>query len=232
MNLPKFITFTGVDVHTDVAGMVKLSAQYPIEWGILLSPKRQGEGRYPCMDFIRDVALVPGLTRLSAHLCGGHTRDLVDRRNLPLDVESLLAARFGRAQINGAPVHTAGYLARWGAARNMEVILQCPARFPDNAGVSWLLDGSGGRGISPKRWPAPPDPAARVGYAGGLNQRNVCNAVAKIGAAASNYWIDMESGVRDGNDRFDLGLCRAVCEEVYGSCDDPTIYPRQPTKEM
>lgn len=45
---PLFITFTGVDEHTDLRGMIALSAQYPIEWGVLFSPKRQGcETRYP-----------------------------------------------------------------------------------------------------------------------------------------------------------------------------------------
>ena len=27
---------------------------------------------------------------------------------------------------------------------------------------------------------------------------------------------DMESGVRDERDRFDINKCRAVCEAVYG----------------
>jgi hypothetical protein len=30
------------------------------------------------------------------------------------------------------------------------------------------------------------------------------------------YWIDMESGVRDDDNRFSLDKCQAVCEAVYG----------------
>jgi hypothetical protein len=38
-----------------------------------------------------------------------------------------------------------------------------------------------------------------------------------IGSRASRYWIDMESGVRDDQDKFSLAKCRAVCEAVYGA---------------
>jgi hypothetical protein len=34
-------------------------------------------------------------------------------------------------------------------------------------------------------------------------------------AASGPYWIDMETKVRT-NEWFDLGLCRRVCEAVYG----------------
>jgi hypothetical protein len=41
-------------------------------------------------------------------------------------------------------------------------------------------------------------------------------AVAAIGPMAPYYWIDMESGVRDDDNRFSLDKCQAVCEAVYG----------------
>ncbi len=58
-----------------------------------------------------------------------------------------------------------------------------------------------------------------VGYAGGLKPSNIAQQLPLIAAAAGDgpYWIDMESGVRDADDRFDLGKCRAVCEAVYRS---------------
>jgi hypothetical protein len=40
--------------------------------------------------------------------------------------------------------------------------------------------------------------------------------VAVISQRAARYWIDMESGVRDDQDRFSIEKCRAVCEAVYG----------------
>lgn len=212
---PQFITFTGADDRNDPAAMALLAARYPIEWGILLSPKRQGSPRYPSLEWIRRfLAVKPG--RISAHLCGAYSAALVDLHPLPGEIDEIVTNHFHRAQINGAPAHAARQLTAWGAERMLQVILQAPQGFPSDASVTWLHDGSGGRGISPDTWPAPPIPSARVGYAGGLRAENIAPAVDTISAVARNYWLDMESGVRDKGDRFSLTMCHDICELVYG----------------
>lgn len=210
---PEFITFTGVDEFTDIADMVELSRAYPIEWGVLFSPKRQGSGRYPPMFTIKRVAAELEI-RLSAHLCGADAREVIEHGESRHD--TLLAHAFDRAQINTADPHLQpSMIAQWGRRRELRAILQCRGPFPDVDVVDVLFDASGGRGISPSDWPK--GLPGLCGYAGGLNPDNVAAAVDTISQRAERYWIDMETGVRDEQDRFDLGKCRAVCEAVYGA---------------
>lgn len=209
---PTWITFTGADEHTSIEGMQALSRQYPIEWGILFSPKRQGEGRYPPMHFVGRLIRASGL-RLSAHLCGGHSRDVLEHG--ASDVDPFIADGFERAQINSASTEfDLQRVATWGATVGARPILQCRGPFPRSTQTAWLFDQSGGRGTRPSAWPEP-HPTQISGYAGGINPDNVVDVLRQI--KATDFWIDMESGVRDIDDRFSLEACRAVCEAVYGS---------------
>lgn len=214
---PKFITFTGVDAHTDPAEMRAMSRLYPIEWGILFSPSRRGkETRYPELAEIQRVCRSFQGGRYAAHLCGGDAREVLERGKSSHD--DLLFECFTRAQVNTAQPIDPARLQEWGDALSISVIVQCRgAEFPTDKRVEWLFDKSGGRGIAPVTWPPIPH-RRRVGFAGGLSPSNVAAAVASIAGTAPDaaYWIDMESGVRDERDRFSLNKCRAVCEAVYG----------------
>jgi phosphoribosylanthranilate isomerase len=223
-SLPQFITFTGFDDQTDIGEMVHLSGKYPIEWGVLFSPKRQGTGRYPSLDSVgRLIRAAPTWLAMSAHLCGRAARDIIQHGQSPHD--KLIAAHFDRAQINTADrivFSDPGRILAWGNKVDAVPILQVRDEFVEIHGIEILFDASGGRGIAPKAWPKPPrtvskHAGAMLGYAGGLNPSNVAEAVAEIGLVSTYYWIDMESGVRDENDVFDLARCRAVCEAVYGA---------------
>lgn len=219
---PEFITFTGVDDDTDPAGLVQLANDYPVEFGLLFSPKRQGlEPRYPKLSTI--AWLVQELPlRYAAHLCGGDARAWLDEDRCEHDLRG-----FQRVQINTAnPNIQPSLIGNQAAKRNLRAILQCRGDFPHVASVDVLFDASGGRGIEAKAWPA----AARTtfcGYAGGLKPENVAEAVRIIGQQGVRYWIDMESGVRDERDRFSLEKCRAVCAAVYGvpasDANDPLL---------
>lgn len=231
MNQPKFITFTGADEDTDVARMLALSSQYPIEWGILFSPKRQGSGRYPPLQTaMKFQAYAPAL-KLSAHLCGDYAADVIRCGGLPIwqvsDLQSFIR-KCQRMQINsGLADLNVGKVSAWANSIGVRVIFQTRTSFPDDPRADWLFDVSGGRGLTPQCWPWPGDTAearARLkGYAGGLNPDNVAHVVEMIGTecgpgfhADENYYIDMETGVRDEHDRFDLDKCEAVCRAVYG----------------
>lgn len=126
-------------------------------------------------------------------------------------------AYFERVQINTTDAGVdAQRIGRWAWQRDARAILQVRGEFPAEKNVDMLFDLSGGRGRLPTRWPAAPM-GTMVGYAGGLNADNVAEAVSKIGPVAGDYWIDMETGVRDADDRFDLDKCLAVCVAVYGA---------------
>lgn len=217
MKLPKFITFTGADDNTDVAAMEDLSEQYPVEFGILLSTKRQGSSRYPSMDWIADrLANNQVCLMLSAHVCGAESRSILEHGKSYYD--ATIFNHFSRAQVNTSePNIDLDRVREWAQGLAVIPILQSrdPFTFPSSEYFKYLFDISGGEGKSPKTWPVPVNNHLH-GYAGGLNKSNVFDAVQKIGSMANNYWIDMETGVRDENDQFSIDLCRQVCEAVYG----------------
>lgn len=229
MRKPEFITFTGIDDATDLIAASALAREFPVEYGILFSPERQGQNRrYPGWGSVDNILMLAApRSRYSAHLCGGHSRQLLATASTTMD--SWIRDHFARVQINTAyaGIDTAA-IAEWAETVQAQPILQCRGAFPDEEDVSWLFDSSGGRGVVPASWPtAPPlvhDPAIPapprlVGYAGGISPKNITEVLPAIAAAAGDnpYWIDMESGVRDEQDRFDLAKCRAVCEAVYGA---------------
>lgn len=229
MTSPEFITFTGVDAGTDILELQRLASDYPCEFGILFSPSRCGqEPRYPTTREIDEIIeqVWRQDVQLAAHLCGDTARSFA-ACHLPAGEMSRLARFFNRIQVNTREQdreQRPGAIADFGNCIGKPVILQCRGpRFPDAepGGVQpqWLFDTSGGRGKAPAAWPPCPSDGVLRGYAGGINSANVRAVLRAIGAGApagARFWIDMESGVRDADDRFDLGLCRAVCQAVYG----------------
>lgn len=209
--LPDFITFTGVDDATDAEGLIQLADDYPVEFGLLFSPKRQGiEPRYPKLSTIAWLASELPLS-WSAHLCGADARAWIEEDRCAHDLRY-----FRRVQINTAdPFVMPSQIGISAAKRNLRAILQSRGEFPRVASVDVLFDASGGRGIVPSDWPLAVK-TTFCGYAGGLRPENVAAAVATISQRAHRYWIDMETGVRDHNDLFSLEKCRAVCEAIYG----------------
>lgn len=208
---PEFITFTGADDRTDVKEMASLCAAYPIEWGILFSPNRQGiDPRYPGGE-AQSRFLWSGL-RISAHLCGAYARSIMETGGLGLLPIPVDLGCFGRIQINHRtplPSRINAFRKAWGP----RCIAQCRgAEFPKDTSVDWLFDQSGGQGREPEVFPS--HPGRLVGYAGGIRPDNVISTIERI-AATGRFWVDMESGVRTNN-WFDLSLCRRVCEAVYG----------------
>lgn len=216
---PLFLTFTGIDERTDLARVVELSMRFPLEWGVLVSPSKQGTPRYPPDSCIaRIVEGTPGV-RLAMHLCGGDARDVIAHGRSRHD--AILRSGFVRAQVNTAdPTVDPAAIARWAERNRIRAILQSRGEgFPPSIHTDWLFDTSGGRGQLPATWPAPASDDDRlVGFAGGLSPHNIASAVESIGStmpASSRYWLDMESRIRDSSDWLDLDLCEAVCRAVF-----------------
>lgn len=207
--IPKLVTFTGIDERTDMDRAVSIGKRYPVEWGVLMSPKRQGrEPRYPHGKTVSAIAR-EYLLRLAGHVCGGHARALMEGG--PLDLPTS-PGNFNRIQVNHRspdPDIICPRLAAW----RVGVVFQCRAAFPDDEHVEWLFDVSGGHGVRPTAWPAHPGRRRWVGYSGGIGPDNVAATIEAIGSDG-NYWIDMESGVRT-DDWLDLDKCEAVCRTIW-----------------
>lgn len=219
MSLPAFITFTGADDKTSVDGMLDLEFDYPgmVEFGILFSPKRIGTPRYPSRGWVDELvrrASLRATLSLSAHLCGGHSKQLINVCGVGVDLTG-----FKRCQINTADeeaLHKTQQLKRWAARKGVAPILQCRGSFPEDDNVLWLYDPSGGKGVEPPTKPSHERRDVLVGYAGGIGPDNVSRILSEIDADDDTFWIDMETRIRNDEDEFDLDLCRAVLQEVYG----------------
>jgi len=81
-----------------------------------------------------------------------------------------------------------------------------------------LVDGSGGRGISPESW-RQPDTAKVVGFAGGLGPDNLADELQTISRIARpGWWVDMEGKLRV-DDWFSLELAGQCCAQ-FSSVND------------
>lgn len=209
---PQYITFTGVDRADLVPAMLALSARYPIEWGVLFDRAQEGAPLFPDAEVRRALQAAP--LRLSAHLCGGAARGVVEGGVVDIDL-----AGFSRIQINhgraGSSDAEIAHSARFAASRGIRAALQCQGAFPRDGRVDWLYDVSFGTGVQPSAWPAIDAGQLFCGYSGGLGPATVRTTLAAMPVAqGAAYWIDMESGVRTDN-RFDLAKCEAVCRSVF-----------------
>lgn len=224
------ITFTGIDEHTDLEHVEMISEQYPyVEWGVLLSYHHKENGnRYPDPHILERLEFRH--LRLAAHVCGGMAKDVVAAETHKM-YEHLgwNFDMFKRCQIN------LNVSSRYAEMRSMrpfdrcldEVIMQMAntealrewLQYTEKPlpHVSYLLDASGGRGIDTPINIFDDDPNIRVGYAGGMNADNVGGKLQQLldHRSYAEFWIDMESGVRDADDWLDLDKV----EQVLKVCD-------------
>lgn len=212
--LPVFVTFTGADRTDLVPGMQALSARYPIEWGVLIDPLREGIPRFPA-PFVRRAMQCAGL-RLSAHVCGIAARAIAEGHDTRLDFGG-----FSRVQINHGNAGSTESEIRnchlFGMRHGVRPILQCQGSFPADDRMDWLYDVSFGKGVRPSTWPALVRQPPFCGYSGGLGPATVRDTLAGIRIVpGASYWIDIESGVTTENS-FDLSKCEAICRALFES---------------
>ncbi len=212
---PTFIAFTGVDSPECLPGMQELSRHYPIEWGVLVDDAKEDDILFANADVRARLLEAPGL-RYAAHVCGEQAGFIA---NAP-EKASLNLAGFQRLQVNhgfsGSSAEQVENCIRFGRAQTVRTMLQTLVDFPDDCRLDWLYDTSFGTGKSPDRWPTLPQNGPLCGYSGGIKPENVADILSAIDAPeGSQYFIDMESGVRT-NGRFDLEKCEAVCKAVFG----------------
>lgn len=227
------VTITGADDRVAVSDLVALNAEFPfVEWGLLYSTKRVGTPRYPSLDWFSRLKFSAGKT--SVHLCGQVSRNVCAGVTTCVGVAKLIDWMPDRFQLNGYrhDQFALGSMAAVMSGCSFEVIFQVRdaadirgaaedvGSLVEHGCSSILFDASGGRGISPERgWPTMPD-GVRMGYAGGIGPDNLDGVLEEIAEANEpvspgdtyDYWIDMESGVRDGDDQLDLARVRRVLE--------------------
>lgn len=235
------VTITGADDNTDPVALRQIQDEFPfVEWGILMSPKKQGEPRYPSLATVQkfiDEDLV-----MSYHFCGNYARMIVEYHDYRL-IEDMPPYAF-RFQVNynfsGCDYKNSierltdlsfflsekgrTYLPRKAIFQynvNNESYLR---PFINNENFNFLQDGSGGRGLHYQCILFPSYGEYR-GVAGGINPDNVeetCKAIKSVNNYNNKYgfrnmWIDIESGARTDN-KLDLLKVR----NILTTCKDYT----------
>lgn len=227
-------TLTGVDEQSDLTQIAELSQAHPIaEWGLLYSPKRQGQpGRYPSVAFLKQALQdLPPYVDVALHVCGAGVPQLLEGESVVTGLVELIAQRGGRVQLNFNAGTINGkftlaqlrqFIDRYlnSCGRTVEFITQHNSANAevwrhltrmDNHAI--LFDTSGGRGLLPIGWPSPLN-GVRCGYAGGLGPTNIAAELLSIqeAAGAEPYWIDMEGKLRNAEDWFDVQAAAAVLQ--------------------
>ena len=212
------VTFTGIDQYTNPQDLWDIQNKWPkTEFGILFSLDWQNNGhRYPDP---KDLKKFEGLN-LSAHLCGHIAREAARSQWKPaLEVLGDSLNLFKRIQIN-VPIAT--FLGFAPGRVEQERIQQ--RQWPEDIdfspvfeGFSVLLDASGGRGIP--ALPVATGYRGKIGYAGGIGPDNVIGVIKAAEAIdeSGEYWIDMETKVRDSQDHFSPDLIKEVLTQIWPS---------------
>lgn len=206
------ITFTGVDRRTTKSEIEGLLADERVEIGVLYSAHPEGRNRYMEEDeILRALEWCAG--RAALHICGSLPRT----RLLIGDIDGMVLL-VRRIQVNGAILpDQVNEICRMYPIQQIITqhtdlntrLLDVPA---DNHAV--LVDGSGGRGMTPVQW-VRPITGMSVGFAGGLGPANIVDAIKSIREVARDpFWIDMEGKIRDDGDWFNVWRCHDVLRSL------------------
>lgn len=234
------ISIAGADDAVRPETLAALSDRFPfVEWGILFSRPETVRERYPSLDWIRELTAISRRRatnqptnqplNLSLHLCARAAQKTI-RGDWEAQSEYRdIFADFQRFQLNADYAKSRKYLPNLpsalrelspsgqfivqltGEPLNEEVAQNLAAAGLD---VAFLFDGSGGWGKTPESWRAAE--GCNCGYAGGLNPENLEATLPQIEAAAGDarVYLDLESGARDADNRFDLAKVERILEIV------------------
>lgn len=214
------VTLTGADESVEPGKLLELSKEFPfVEWGILISPKRQGrEPRYPSHNWQAELRRVwfDAVNRnfqICAHLCGQAARDVFGGEGAFF--ADAFNRMYGEVQLNGfsnvidlKPL--IGVIRRH--EENFGFIMQVKDQESHDRAIGLdrilfdkhevrfaiaaLYDISGGMGVMPQIWPDMPM-GIQFGYAGGIGPANVESVLTTLSAKeGQSFSIDMESSLR------------------------------------
>lgn len=224
------ITFTGIDKYTDKNDLVKISKEFHVaEFGFLHSVNWRDNGnRHP--DPVEMKRLFDTGVNYSLHLCGEFAgKALVgDFENLRKSLGKQVDC-FTRMQLNivGRKPKDKYVLAVPSDNIKQIIVQVCDVDHMQmfdmlsansNFNCTPLFDVSGGRGkyepISENMFLCE---APYIGIAGGIRPNNCVTVVEDImryDFMERPFWIDMETGIRDNQDRFSTDACYEVCKRL------------------
>lgn len=223
------VSFIGLDEFTDLSKLYDLSlvSTIPIEIGVLLSNTKAGkENRYPNIKFIENIFKELYAFETSLHICGSAVFDLLDGKEYIQQMADL----YGRVQLNfsikdndieeiGTKIIDLGHyhtiIIQHNKSKEKLINYLCKNIVP-NTDVDILFDASGGYGKLLDK-PKPVIPGFYCGYAGGIAPDTIdqiLHSISSVNKYEDLFYIDMESGIRDTNDKFSIEKCMKIIEAV------------------
>lgn len=223
----KRVSLTGVDNETNIDGLSVVGNRYPfVEWAMLYVPHNEGAPRNPTKAWRDNFINSWPAGWMATHLCGDQAFEQLIAGTLPDDIS--LVNRI-QLNINARKVTFKDDVVvdvyRRALLLGPDVILQHSAvtdtaiktflaglSMGERERVHILLDESKGRGVLPETWKIPSEfEGLYCGFAGGINPENVASVLEQTQVLGINYWIDMESGIRNDN-KFSLDKAHSVLE--------------------
>ncbi len=223
------VTITGADDGVDPNALLDISEEFPfVEWAILIAT--QPKPRYPTQAWIgffgeAQQRRAPIWHRWAVHLCGETARRAMGGCDGVTDMLRCVSGDF-RVQLNGFSSYRLPMLLIAEHFPRTEFILQCNTgealahavklheRHPN---VAALWDPSGGLGRSFMEngawFPRYREFQIPIGYAGGINEFNVEDTIVSLcNGTGDPLWIDLETGARTHDDKFDIVKVRRILE--------------------
>lgn len=207
---PTGITLTGIDAGTPLTELMGFAAasSVPVEFGFLYTATPEGRMRYPDRATLERL-LLRHRGAAALHVCGNIARAQLAQGEL-----GELVGHVQRIQVNGTL--TAGQVddlcLRYSGHTiiTQHTIANADLVHVNASNHALLVDGSGGRGITPGQWVRPITDKA-VGFAGGLGPHTLAAQLPRIARAARGaFWIDMEQSLRSADDAFDSDRAQQV----------------------
>jgi len=222
----KCVTISGADDNVGLWEMVEISRRFPfVEWGILISPKYE-RPRYPSLNHIKMLTEhFDG--KKSLHLCGDFARNFATKRDA---FDSDIINGFDRVQINlskEVTVIDANVLAynisqcevnefMFQMKPDSEFLLNLiRSRLSQGKHLIPFIDISGGTGAEGV-WKPEFYWNGWYGFAGGIGPDNIKQVLEETKDIKQDFWIDMESKVRDENNNLNLDAVKnvlSICEQ-------------------
>lgn len=200
------ITFSGIDEFSNIDDLKTLD----VEYGVLLSLSPKGRNRYPNLNWIEHCTKH---LNCALHICGSEARSSFLKNDFKHIIKNCQ-----RIQVNGKVDELElDYICK--KYYDRIIITQhnehnIPLLDLNITNHAILCDASGGRGIVPNEWPIL-NTEKKVGYAGGLGKDNIYGQIRKIQEIDETpAWIDMETKLRDEEDKFSFDECVSILELI------------------
>lgn len=206
----KRLTFTGVDQNTNLDEL-----PLGVEIGVLFTWHTEGRPRYPSRSACsRILARLSSTHATALHVCGVKARKALLNYALPD-----LTHNVSRIQVNGF-IFEEEIDGLCSLYSDHEIITQYQGGLLQegleaiSSNHSLLVDSSGGTGVLPEEW-VRPNTRKTVGFAGGIGPDNIVEVLEDLKEVASgDWWIDMESSLRDERDWFNCDAAKSVLNAI------------------